>query len=187
MIRIALIPGDGVGPEVLHEAERQRRLPESVASAMAKQGLYRIMSSGRLDESPSFAPNGSMIIYATRVGGKGVLAAVSTDGRVQQRLRLQRQAVAEAERWLAHNFLEKLAQSEPGPIRTWERVYLAPEAAQVVGYASITMGTGGIEHAYDAELRGEDRPDRAPGPHGTREGHPARARASRRGRRTTSW
>ena len=42
---------------------------------------YRVMSNGRLDESPSFAPNGSMIIYATRVNDKGVLAAVSTDGR----------------------------------------------------------------------------------------------------------
>jgi TolB protein len=50
---------------------------------------FRIMSTGRLDESPSFAPNGAMLIYATRVGGRGVLAAVSTDGRVQQRLRLQ--------------------------------------------------------------------------------------------------
>ncbi len=55
----------------------------------------RVLSTGRLDESPSFAPNGSMLIYATRVGGKGVLAAVSTDGRVQQRLRLQEGDVRE--------------------------------------------------------------------------------------------
>jgi TolB protein len=56
---------------------------------------FRIMSTGRLDESPSFAPNGSMVIYATRVNDKGVLAAVSTDGRVQQRLRLQEGDVRE--------------------------------------------------------------------------------------------
>ena len=56
---------------------------------------YRVMSTGRLDESPSFAPNGSMIIYAPRVNDKGVLAAVSTDGRVQQRLRLQEGDVRE--------------------------------------------------------------------------------------------
>ena len=46
----------------------------------------QVLSDGRLDESPSFAPNGSMLIYATRAGGRGVLSAVSTDGRVRQRL-----------------------------------------------------------------------------------------------------
>ena len=46
----------------------------------------RVLSGGRLDESPSFAPNGSMILYATREDGRGVLAAVSADGNVRQRL-----------------------------------------------------------------------------------------------------
>jgi TolB protein len=49
-------------------------------------GNVRIMSSGSLDESPSFAPNGSMIIYATEYNGRGVLATASVDGRVSQRL-----------------------------------------------------------------------------------------------------
>jgi TolB protein len=52
-------------------------------------GSMNVLSEGKLDESPSFAPNGSMIIYATRAEGKGVLAAVSTDGRVRQRLALK--------------------------------------------------------------------------------------------------
>jgi TolB protein len=38
------------------------------------------------DESPSFAPNGRMILLATVIGGRGVLSAVSSDGRVKQRL-----------------------------------------------------------------------------------------------------
>jgi TolB protein len=52
-------------------------------------GAIRALSDGRLDESPSFAPNGSMIIYATEYRGRGVLSAVSADGRVRQRLSLQ--------------------------------------------------------------------------------------------------
>jgi TolB protein len=38
------------------------------------------------DESPSFAPNGRLIVYATDVGGRGVLAMVSSDGRIKQRI-----------------------------------------------------------------------------------------------------
>jgi len=49
----------------------------------------RILSNGALDESPSFAPNGSMVIYATKINGPGELAAASVDGRVKQRLALQ--------------------------------------------------------------------------------------------------
>ena len=45
-----------------------------------------ILTDSAKDESPSFAPNGRMIVYATEVNGKGVLAAVSVDGRVKQRL-----------------------------------------------------------------------------------------------------
>ncbi len=52
-------------------------------------GVLQVLSDGQLDESPSFAPNGSMIIYATKIKGKGELAAVSVDGRVRQRLALQ--------------------------------------------------------------------------------------------------
>jgi len=46
----------------------------------------QVLTDGALDESPSFAPNGKMILYASEVAGRGVLAAVSSDGRVKQRL-----------------------------------------------------------------------------------------------------
>jgi TolB protein len=49
-------------------------------------GDLQVLTNGRLDESPSFAPNGAQIIYATREDGRGVLASVSTDGRIKTRI-----------------------------------------------------------------------------------------------------
>ncbi len=49
----------------------------------------RFISPGPLDESPSFAPNGSMLLYAaTDPNGKGVLYEVADNGSVRQRLAL---------------------------------------------------------------------------------------------------
>jgi TolB protein len=56
---------------------------------------FTILTPGKLDESPSFAPNGSMILYATREGDRGVLSAVSADGNVRQRLVLSEGDVRE--------------------------------------------------------------------------------------------
>jgi TolB protein len=56
---------------------------------------FTILTPGKLDESPSFAPNGSMILYATREGQRGVLSAVSADGNVRQRLILSEGDVRE--------------------------------------------------------------------------------------------
>jgi TolB protein len=46
----------------------------------------QVLTKGRFDVSPSYAPNGAEIIYASRDRGRGVLAMVSSDGRVQERL-----------------------------------------------------------------------------------------------------
>jgi TolB protein len=56
---------------------------------------FSVLTPGKLDESPSFAPNGSMILYATREGTRGVLSAVSADGNVRQRLILSEGDVRE--------------------------------------------------------------------------------------------
>lgn len=58
-------------------------------------GLLRTLTNGTLDESPSFAPNGQMIIYATEKNGKGTLGAVSLDGNVVQSLTLSSASVRE--------------------------------------------------------------------------------------------
>ena len=72
-----------------------------------QEGLYRIatlrldtralqvLTDTALDESPSFAPNGRLIIYATEVRGRGLLASVSADGRVRQLYRFAEGEVRE--------------------------------------------------------------------------------------------
>jgi TolB protein len=69
---LALVHGDGSGYRI--------------ALLDIETGLLRKVSEGNLDESPSFAPNGSMVLYATKKGGRGVLAAVAVEGNVHQRL-----------------------------------------------------------------------------------------------------
>jgi TolB protein len=46
----------------------------------------QVLTDSDKDESPSFAPNGRMILLATVNAGRGVLFAVSSDGRIKQRL-----------------------------------------------------------------------------------------------------
>jgi TolB protein len=54
-----------------------------------QNGVMQVLTNGGLDESPSFAPNGSMILYGSRNGSRGVLAAVSVDSGARQRLALE--------------------------------------------------------------------------------------------------
>ena len=65
----------------------QRRF--NVAVQDIATGQVQILTSGRLDQSPTFAPNGKMILYASEIKGRGILAAVSSDGRVKQRITAQ--------------------------------------------------------------------------------------------------
>jgi TolB protein len=57
-----------------------------IALVDVKRGFTRVLTGGNLDESPSFAPNGETLIYATRKGVRGVLATVSADGRIHQKI-----------------------------------------------------------------------------------------------------
>ncbi len=45
-----------------------------------------VLTAGPSDESPSFAPNGSMILYASKKGRTGFLSAISIDGKIQKSL-----------------------------------------------------------------------------------------------------
>jgi TolB protein len=76
---------DGRQLAVVHGADRGRNVFR-IALVEVRNGLTQVLSGGRLDESPSFAPNGAQIIYATREEGRGVLASVSADGRIRQEI-----------------------------------------------------------------------------------------------------
>jgi TolB protein len=54
-----------------------------VAAQDLQRGNLRILSDTSLDESPTVAPNGTMLIYATRQQGRGVLMLASINGRVR--------------------------------------------------------------------------------------------------------
>jgi TolB protein len=79
---------------------RPRLSPDGSRLAMVHndRGNYRIavmnlerkdllvLSKGSQDESPSFAPNSDILIYATRQGRNGVLETVSADGLIRQKM-----------------------------------------------------------------------------------------------------
>jgi len=48
-----------------------------------KRNTFNVLTTSNLNESPSVAPNGTMVIYGSRQGGKGVLEAISIDGKVR--------------------------------------------------------------------------------------------------------
>jgi TolB protein len=54
-----------------------------IAMLDLRRGRLSVLTQTTLDESPSIAPNGSMLIYATQVDGRGILSAVSIDGGVK--------------------------------------------------------------------------------------------------------
>ena len=49
-------------------------------------GTLTVLTDSTLDESPSFSPNGKMVLYASSQKGKGFLYAVSIDGRAKHKL-----------------------------------------------------------------------------------------------------
>lgn len=57
-----------------------------IARQSLQTGRVTVLVQTGSDESPSLAPNGKMVLYATEYGGRGVLAMVSTDGRIKLRL-----------------------------------------------------------------------------------------------------
>lgn len=69
---------------MVHRREGSRAF--NIAVQSLDTGAIHILSQTSLDESPSVAPNGAMLLYATQYKNKGILAGVSVDGSVRFRL-----------------------------------------------------------------------------------------------------
>ena len=74
---------DGKYIAMVHEDENGYR----IAVMEPDGGSVRSLTSGPLDENPSFAPNGQVVIYGKPAGNVSELATISVDGRVKRRLR----------------------------------------------------------------------------------------------------
>jgi len=57
--------------------------------------FLKVISRGRLDEAPSFAPNGKMVLFASKKLNKGILVAASNDGRIRKEIELTGENVRE--------------------------------------------------------------------------------------------
>ena len=57
-----------------------------VAIQDLNSSVTNILTPTSLDESPSVAPNGQMVVYATREGSRGLLSIMSLDGRFRMNL-----------------------------------------------------------------------------------------------------
>ncbi len=87
----AVFTPDGKSLVMLHHENNQF----SVARLDLSNNRFEILTDSDRDQSPSVAPNGDMLLYATRHNGRQVLGMVSIDGRVQLRLPAQEGDVRE--------------------------------------------------------------------------------------------
>jgi len=78
---------DGRTMVMVHRQEGYRNF--QIATQDLKRGNLRVLTETSLDESPTVSPNGTMLIYATRQQGRGVLMLVSTNGRARSEIPTQ--------------------------------------------------------------------------------------------------
>jgi TolB protein len=74
----------------------------NIATLRLDNKVLQVLTDTALDESPSFAPNGRMVLYATAVRGRGVLTVVTTEGRGRQQFRFDEGDIREPA-WSPYN------------------------------------------------------------------------------------
>jgi TolB protein len=86
-------------PQISHDGTKLAMVTQAGGYHIAVQdlanGSIKTLTKGRLDESPSFAPNGESILYSEREGSRGVLATIAVDGVTGKRLRAEQGEVQE--------------------------------------------------------------------------------------------
>lgn len=80
----ALALPDGNNIVVIHRESPSEEFHLAVLNL--ERGSLSFLTDTQLDESPTMAPNAVMIMYASKSGGRGILNAVSIDGRVKYQL-----------------------------------------------------------------------------------------------------
>ena len=75
---------DGRTMVMVHRQDGYRNF--HIAAQDLERGNLKVLTETSLDESPTVAPNGTMLIYATRQQGRGVLMLVSTNGRARSEI-----------------------------------------------------------------------------------------------------
>ncbi|MDH3761904.1 MAG: Tol-Pal system beta propeller repeat protein TolB [Gammaproteobacteria bacterium] len=78
----AALSPDGKFIAMVHGARGQYK----IAQLELETGNLTVLTDSSLDESPSFSPNGKMVLYASSRGDNGFLFAVSIDGRAKHKL-----------------------------------------------------------------------------------------------------
>ncbi|MEB3766265.1 Tol-Pal system beta propeller repeat protein TolB [Acinetobacter sp. MD2] len=77
------ISADGAKLAMVH---REAGSSFKIALQDLNSGVLNLVTPTSLDESPSFSPNGQMVVYATREGNRGLLSIVSTNGQFRLNL-----------------------------------------------------------------------------------------------------
>lgn len=57
-----------------------------IATQDFQTGQMEVITAGGWEKNPSYSPNGKLIMYASEIQGRGILATVSSDGRVRQKM-----------------------------------------------------------------------------------------------------